>query len=164
MAGFHTKTFLKHDDYMTPKSAWENIKDYIPKDKVIWEAFYGDGKSGEYLTELGFNVIHEPIDFFENDKGDIIVSNPPFSKSKEVINRLKELDKPFIIILPCSKICTQYFRFMKNEIQIIIPLNRIHFEKQINGEIPKDWKNSCYFDCFYYCYKMNLPRDIIWLE
>jgi len=164
MAGFHTKTFLKHDDYMTPKSAWENIKKFIPKDKVIWEAFYGDGKSGEYLTELGFNVIHEPIDFFENDKGDIIVSNPPFSKSKEVINRLKELDKPFIIILPCSKICTQYFRFMKNEIQIIIPLNRIHFEKQINGEIPKDWKNSCYFDCFYYCYKMNLPRDIIWLE
>ena len=25
MAGFHTKTFLKHDDYMTPKYAWENI-------------------------------------------------------------------------------------------------------------------------------------------
>lgn len=159
MAGFHTKTFLKHDDYMTPKSAWENIKEFIPKDKVIWEAFYGDGKSGEYLTELGFNVIHEPIDFFESNEGDIIVSNPPFSKSKEVINRLKELDKPFIIILPCSKICTQYFRFMKNEIQIIIPLNRIQFIK--NGN---ELQNKCNFDCFYYCYKMNLPRDIIWLE
>jgi len=58
MAGFHTKTFLKHDDYMTPKYAWENIKDYIPKDKIIWEAFMGDGKSGEYLKDLGFNVIH----------------------------------------------------------------------------------------------------------
>ena len=79
MAGFHTKTFLKHDDYMTPKYAWENIKEYIPRDKVIWEAFYGDGKSGKYLEELGFNVIHEQIDFFEEDKGDIIVSNPPFS-------------------------------------------------------------------------------------
>jgi hypothetical protein len=22
------------------------------------------GKSGEYLTDLGFNVIHEPVDFF----------------------------------------------------------------------------------------------------
>ena len=168
MAGFHTKTFLKHDDYMTPKSAWENIKDYIPKDKVIWEAFYGDGKSGEYLTELGFNVIHEPIDFFDNDKGDIIVSNPPFSKSKEVINRLKELDKPFIIILPCSKICTSYFREnfknSKDLIQIIIPRKRIHFEKQINGETPKGWKNACNFDCFYYCYKIGLKRDIIWLE
>ena len=27
MAGFQTKTFSKHDDYMTPKSAWENIKE-----------------------------------------------------------------------------------------------------------------------------------------
>ena len=35
MAGFHTKTFLKHDDYMTPKKVWEDIDDYIPKDKVI---------------------------------------------------------------------------------------------------------------------------------
>tara|TARA_R110000823_G_scaffold147510_1_gene277996 strand:+ start:67 stop:582 length:516 start_codon:yes stop_codon:yes gene_type:complete len=168
MAGFHTKTFLKHDDYMTPKSAWENIKDYIPKDKVIWEAFYGDGKSGEYLTELGFNVIHEPVDFFENDLGDIIVSNPPFSKSKEVLNRLKELDKPFIVILPCSKICSQYsqelFKNSENPLQIIIPRKRIHFQKQINGEIPNGWRNACYFDCFYYCYKIGLKRDIIWLE
>ena len=30
---------------------------YIPNDKIIWEAFYGDGKSGKYLEELGFNVI-----------------------------------------------------------------------------------------------------------
>ena len=52
MAGFHTKTFFKHDDYMTPKGAWENIKHLIPQNKVmIWEAFYGDGKSGDYLKE-----------------------------------------------------------------------------------------------------------------
>jgi len=168
MAGFHTKTFLKHDDYMTPKYAWENIKEYIPKDKVIWEAFMGDGKSGEYLQELGFDVIHNDNDFFESNEGDIIVSNPPFSKSKDVINRLKLLDKPFIIIMPCSKICTSYFRDnfkdSKNPIQIIIPIKRIHFEKHIDGEIPNNWKQQCNFDCFYYCYKMNLPRDIIWLE
>ena len=89
MAVFSPKIFMKHDDYMTPKYAWENIKQYIPK-KQIWEAFYGDGKSGEYLKELGFDVIHEPIDFFEEDRGEVIVSNPPFSKSKEVFERLKE--------------------------------------------------------------------------
>jgi hypothetical protein len=166
MAGFHTKTFLKHDDYMTPKSAWENIKHLIPKDKIIWEAFYGDGKSGDYLKELGFNVIHEPIDFFENDLGEIIVSNPPFSKSKDVITRLKELDKPFIIIMPSRKINTSYFRenFMNKGLQIVIPRKRIHFEKLVEGERPKNWKNACNFDCFYYCYKMGFTRDIIWLE
>jgi hypothetical protein len=166
MAGFHTKTFLKHDDYMTPKSAWENIQHLIPKDKVIWEAFYGDGMSGNYLKELGFNVIHEPIDFFENNLGDIIVSNPPFSYSKEVIIKLKELDKPFVIIMPSSKINTSYFRenFMNCGLQIIIPRKRIHFTKLIKGEKPKNWKSSCNFDCFYYCYKMGFKKDIIWLE
>lgn len=165
MAGFHTKTFLKHDDYMTPKYAWEDIKHIIPKDKVIYEPFYGDGKSGEYLKELGFNVIHEPIDFFENNLGDIIVSNPPFSHTKEIMLRLLELDKPFIIILPCSKINTSYLRNWKNKnIQIIIPRKRIHFNKLVDGKTPEKWKNACNFDCFYYCYKINLPRDINWLE
>ena len=163
MAGFHTKTFLKHDDYMTPKYAWENIKDYIPKDKTIWEAFYGDGTSADYLRELGFNVIHEDIDFFENNLGDMIISNPPFSKAKEILKRLKEI--PFIIIMPSSKINTSYFREWRNKkIQIIIPRKRIHFLKLIDGEGVKGWKNACYFDCFYYCYKMNLPNDINRLE
>ena len=166
MAFFHSKTFIKHDDYMTPKYAWENIQQFIPKDKVIWEAFYGDGSSGNYLTELGFqNVIHEPVDFFENDLGDIIISNPPYSKSKEIIHRLHILDKPFIIIMPVSKLTTSYFRdcFANNKLQIIIPRKRIHFTKIVNGEIPEKWKSACNFDCFYYCYKMNLEKDITFL-
>lgn len=165
MSGFATKTFIKHDDYMTPKTAWENIIEYIPKDKVIWEAFYGDGRSGEYLRELGFNVIHEDVDFYENNLGEIVVSNPPFSQSKKVMDRFLELDKPFIIIFPASKICTSYMRAWKDKgLQIIIPKKRIHFQKQIDGVIPDNYKSSCNFDCFYYCYKMELDKDIIWLD
>ncbi len=166
MAEFQTKTFMKHDDYMTPNYAWDNIAHLIPKDKVIWEAFYGDGESGKYLTELGFDVIHEPVDFFENDLGDIIVSNPPFSKSKDVMKRLKELDKPFIVILPSPKICTSYVRenYKNSDLQIIIPRKRIHFIKHIDGKVVEGWKNQTAFDCFYYCYKMGFDEDIIWLE
>jgi hypothetical protein len=166
MAGFHTKTFLKHDDYMTPKSAWDSIKQYIPKDKVIWEAFYGDGKSGQYLREMGFNVIHEPDDFFENDLGDIIVTNPPFSKSRDVLNRLAKLDKPFIILMPIVKINTSYFRenFKNKGLQIMIPRKRIHFTKLVDGKMPEVWKNATNFDCLYYCYKIGLKNDITWLE
>lgn len=165
MAGFHTKTFSKHDDYMTPKYAWEDIQHLIPTDKVIWECFYGDGTSGNHLTDLGFNVIHENIDFFENDLGDILVSNPPFSESKAVFKRLAELDKPFIMILPASKICTSYVRenFKNKKLQIIIPRKRIHFHKMVDGEIIEG-KSSCNFDCFYYCYKMGFENDIVWLE
>ena len=165
MAGFTTKTFSNHDDYMTPKYAWENIKDYIPKDKIIWEAFYGNGSSGNYLKELGFNTIHEDIDFFENNLGEIIVSNPPFSHTKKVMDRLYELDKPFILILPSAKINTSYIRKWKDKnIQIIIPRKRIHFDKMVDGLVDPNQKKCCNFDCFYYCYKMDLPKDIIWLE
>jgi hypothetical protein len=168
MATFTGKTFKKHDDYMTPRYAWENIAHLIPKDKVIWEAFYGNGKSGTYLRELGFNTIHEDLDFFTENRGDIIVSNPPFSKSKEVLTRLKELNKPFIMILPASKVTTQYVRALfkddEDKLQLIIPRSRIHFDKQINGETPEGWKNACYFDCFYYCWKIGLPRDLLWLD
>jgi len=168
MAGFHPKTFIEHDDYSTPKSAWENIIDYIPKDKVIWEAFYMDGQSGKDMQELGLNVIHEPVDFFKNNLGEIIVSNPPFSIKKKVFTRLCELDKPFIIICPSSCINTQYMRELfsnsENKIQIIIPRRRINFLKKINGVVPENWGNRCNFDCFYYCYKMNLKQDIVWLQ
>jgi len=167
MAGFHTKTFIKHDDYMTPKYAWENIAMFIPKDKIIWEAFYGDGVSGNYLKELGFNVIHEQVDFFENNLGEIIISNPPFSKVRDIMPRLKELNKPFILIMPSSKIFTSYMRenFKNdNNLQIIIPRKRIHFIKNINGEKPENYKSCCNFDCFYYCWKMELSNSITWLD
>ena len=108
MAGFHTKTFLKYDDYMTPNDAWDNIIEYIPKDKKIWECFYGDGRSGQYMKSIGLDIIHEPIDFFKNNLGDIIISNPPFQFKKEVFTRLKLLDKPFIMICPSSMINTKY--------------------------------------------------------
>jgi hypothetical protein len=164
MAGFHTKTFLKYDDYCTPESAWVAIKHIIPQNKTIWEAFYCDGESGKILKKLGFDTIHEKIDFFKHDKGDIVVSNPPFSECNEILTRLVELEKPFILILPSSKINTQYFRklFCKNKdkIKIVIPRKRIQFIKD-----GKECENKCNFDCFYYCWKIDtLERDITWLE
>lgn len=152
------------DEYNTPKELWENIKEYLPgKDVVVWEAFYGNGKSGTILSDLGCTVIQSNVDFFGDnkmliDKADMIISNIPFSKKKEILTKLKELDKPFIIIMPASTMFTQYLSdTFKNELQIIVPKNRMHFEK--NGVVLK--RTS--FDSCYYCYKMNLKKDITWL-
>ena len=164
--GFQNKSFIVHDDYMTLKSSWENIKHFIPQNKVIWEPFYGDGKSGQYLRELGFQVIHQPIDFFENDLGEILISNPPFSIKKEVFTRLVELDKPFIMISPSGMIHTNYIKNLfeqdTNPLQIIIPRKRIQFVKLVDGKILKNYKSDCSFNSLYYCWKLNLPRDINW--
>ena len=153
---------IKDDEHMTPKHVWEAIQEYIPKDKVIWESFYGDGRSGDNLREMGYDVVHEPIDFFEEDRGDVIVSNPPFSLAKQIMARLLELDKPFILLMPSSKINYQYMRIFKNKLQIIIPHKRIHFIKLNEDGEPVQTK-GCHFDCFYYCYKIGLPNDIVWL-
>lgn len=158
------KKSLQSDEYMTPKYVWENIQEYIPKDKVIWEAFYGDGTSGKYLEELGFKVIHKKIDFFENNEGDIIVSNPPYTKRNTIIPRMKELNKPFILLMPIGTLSTQYLSrsFRDVDIQLIIPKKRIQFLKLNNNKV--ETTNKCSFDCAYFCYKMNLPQSIIFLD
>jgi len=157
MALMRNSKDTEKDDYMTPKSVWESILQYIPKDKVIWEAFYGDGKSGEYLRELGLEVIHEDIDFFTENRGDVVVSNPPFSKKMEVLTRLKQLNKPFMLVLPASTLGTKTLQKLFPDIQLIIPDGRISFIK--NGSKT----NGVWFASFIYCWGINLPRDLIFL-
>ena len=149
-AGYHTE-----DDYMTKKSTWKSIAKFLPKHKVVWEAFYGDGTSGEHLRDLGFHVIHTNIDFFDSDEGDIIVTNPPFSQAKAILKRLKLLNKAFVLILPISKLARKYFQALFPDIQLIIPKSRIQF-------VRKD-KNNCNFDTAFFCWKMNLENDITFL-
>lgn len=148
----------KDDDYQTPKETWKSIQQYIPKDKVVWECFYGDGNSGKYLQDLGFKVIHQKEDFFQHNKGDIIVTNPPFSQKQKILQRLKELNKPFVLIMPASVLGTKMLSSLFPDIQIIIPNGRINFIK--NGKETK----GCWFASFFYCWKMDLPKDLIFLE
>jgi hypothetical protein len=128
-------------EYYTPTWVWDCLASYIPKDKVIWEAFRCDDelstKSAEYLRTLGFQVVNPLCDFFENDYGDIVVSNPPYNKKKEVIKRLIELDKPFILILPNIILNTLYFiEIAKNnkDISIGILPRRVDFIKREGGK------------------------------
>jgi len=159
MANYNNNIFKVDDEYMTSKETWNSIKEFIPIDKVIWEPFYGDGKSGEHLRELGFEVIHKPIDFYKNNLGDIIISNPPFSDTDRIFDKLFEIDKPFILLLPIQKYFNKNFSKYKNKnIQLIRPNGRINYIK--NGKLTK----SVSFISMFYCYKMNLPNDIVWLD
>ena len=158
----HTPSgFTINDDYFTPRQAFEDIAHLIPTNKTVYEPFVGSSRSGEFLQELLPNnivIYNKEVDFFHNTfQYDLVVSNPPFSIAKQILTRLKELNKPFILLLPASRLCTQYIRkLFKKNIQIIIPKTRINFINNNN-------KRACNFDCFWYCYKINLPRDINWL-
>jgi hypothetical protein len=71
--------YVKKDQYGTPASAWQNVAHLIPAGSRIWEPFWMDSASGQYLRALGFTVHHENEDFFELDKagalrrGDIVL-------------------------------------------------------------------------------------------
>ncbi len=64
------------DEYHTPKDIFAAVQHLIPADKKVWLPFYGDGKAGKYMEELGFDVYHEKEDFFcvEEHQGDIVCS------------------------------------------------------------------------------------------
>jgi hypothetical protein len=149
------------DNYVTSKKSWEVIQQYIPRDKIIYCPFYCDGKQKVYLNELGFNnVIHEDKDFFKCDNDfDLIVDNPPFSKMKSICYRLKEIDKPFILIAPPRTLNSKYFQqLFKSHLQLIIPFDRPKFT-HLNNE--KCYTNPC--GSIYFCYKMNLYNDLIFI-
>ena len=152
---------LKGDnEYMTPKEVWVSIAHLIPKDKVIFEGFYGDGNSGKFLKELGFKVESHDVDFFDDQKFnfDIIISNPPYSIKAKVFKKLAEINKPFMLLVPVSTITKQYLKkYFKDKIQIVIPQKRIQFIK--DGV----QNNRCYFDTLWICYKMGLKSEILFL-
>jgi len=148
-----------NDNYMTMKQTWENINDYIPKNKIVYEPFYGDGNSGEYLRELNcLKVIHEDIDFFNNNFDyDIIISNIPFSLKRKIFERLRVINKPFIILGPSSLINAVWFRkLFKEHLQIIIP-EKLHFKHIHNKKFNFNW------GVYYYCYKMDFDKDLIFI-
>ena len=150
----------ENDNYNTDKVHWEKILKYIPTDKKIWCPFYCDGRQKTYFADMGFDIIHEDEDFFENDKGDVIIDNPPFSKLRPILERIKKLDKPFILIMPTDKINAIWFqKLFKDGLQLIIPTKKImcsHLDPEIKFKF--NW------GLYYYCYNMNLPRDLIFLD
>lgn len=152
------------DNYTTTFDGWKSIIEYIPKDKKIYSPFYSDGCMKTYFKKLGFDIIHKNEDFFEcynKYNYDIIIDNPPFSKRKKVFQKLKEIDKPFIIICLSTVFHCKYFTNMfKDHLQIIIPKKRTKF---FNINNPNKSNYTPPLGTLFYCYKMNLKKDIIFL-
>jgi len=126
---------------------------YTQKSSIMGTFFSVNSKSPIYLRELGLDTVSENVDFFKTNLGNIIVTNPPYSKMKPIMERLYELNKPFILILPISKICCQYTKKIQGNIQIMIPKSR----KNSNGYIIKQ-KNQSNFDSCFFGYKIYLQK------
>jgi hypothetical protein len=159
------------DEYYTRKSAWENIQHFIPSEKVLWEAFMLNSLSSspQYLTELGFDVeFSTSDDFFLQDKREnsVVVSNCPFSMKKEVLQHLKNIDQPFILIISSTVLNTEYFfeTFGTDErIQWIIKSTKIHYDKFVDGK-KVDIKDNTSFYSIYLCWQIGLDQRINFIK
>lgn len=154
----NTNSFNKKDEYYTPKILVEPIIKYIQPKSVVWCPF--DTESSEFvimLKEAGHTVIYSHIwdgqDFFtyEPEEYDCIVSNPPFTRKLEVLERLYKIGKPFAMILGLPILNYQEVGdfFIGKDLQLLIVNKKVSFDG-----------NTASFNNSYFCYKM-LPKDII---
>ena len=162
-----------NDEYLTPDQVWKSIQHFVQDFEIVYEPFYHPcSTSADVLRSMGKSVIWNDEDFWENweervSQCDIIITNPPFSKYKEILNKLcYGTDKPIIMLLPIAKQTTGCFRDLyKNgkKHQVIIPKSRIQFISTDDGEVSKDQKNRCSFDTAFFCWGLGLENDINYL-
>lgn len=128
----------------------------------------GGGRLAEHFIKHGFEIIgNRSIDFlrdidFEAHLGqsfDVIITNPPYSIKDKFLEKAFKIGKPFAFLLPTTALGEQKRGrlFRQYGIQLIVP------DKRINFEIPSG-KKSAWFHSSWFCYKLNLPRDLIFCE
>jgi len=151
-------SFNVKDEYYTPKILVEPIIKYIKPSSIVWCPF--DTDESEFvilLRETGHTVIATHIwngkDFFEYEPSnyDYIISNPPFSRKLEVLDRLYKLNKPFAMVMGLPILNYQEVGqfFIGKDLQLLIVDKKVSFDG-----------NTASFNNSYFCRNI-LPRDIM---
>jgi len=152
------------DEYYTPNIAIVPLLEYLPKDKVIYEAASNrSSQIVDYLRSQGYHVMaSDDRDFLEDElpEFDIIVTNPPYSKKDKFIERCYSLDKPFALLLPVSTIQgnKRGQLFMNNGLELLVLNQRVNFIDNNNNEPVV--KKSPHFGVAWFCYNL-LPEKLI---
>lgn len=153
--------FFNPDECYTPEYAIFPLLPYLNKNWRIWDSAWWSGRLAEHFKKQGFVVVGEDnLDFLdENLDCDCIITNPPYSKKDDFLRRAFEIGKPFAFLLPLTTLegIKRGKMFKDNNIQLIIP------NKRINFEIPSG-KKSSWFATAWFCYKLNLPKDLMFIE
>jgi len=158
MSGFETQVrqSINGDEYYTPENAVNMILPYIKKGeyKTIWCPF--DKEESNFVKifrSQGYPVTYGHIetgqDFFEYDRpqGDILVSNPPFSKRNAIFERLYEWDIPFALIMYFNGLFDSKRRtdmFCKHKVELLIPRGRMKFFHRDKGFLDRPTFQSIY--------------------
>jgi hypothetical protein len=149
------------DDFQTPSSALAPLLPYLQKVWKVWEPAMGEGRLVAGLREQGYQVEGSDIktgdDFLlsERDCG-VIVTNPPYSRKQEFLERCYALGKPFALLLPLTALETEERQqlFRKHGIEIILLSKRITFET------PHKRKSSPWFATAWFTHGLNIGQQL----
>ena len=161
------KTSRNGDEYYTPQNVVDMIVPYVISGgfTTIWCPF--DKKESKFVQTFkneGFDVVYGHIDtgqdFFNFDKpqGDIVVSNPPFSKRDKIVERLFSFGVPFALVMNFNGLFDSKKRarlFSEHDFEILVPFGRMKFTHKDKGQL-----NSPNFQSVYLCSKL-LDKQIV---
>ena len=179
--GIHMSKKSNDDEYYTPESAIKmlqlslNDSKFPPNKKTTcWECFgsnFNYIESPQYIKTLGYDVIANGKNFWENNYGKFVISNPPYHTPRgernikeRVIERLCKLDKPFCLLMPTTYLQTKSFKRMVDtygNFQIIMPSAKIQFYQVNPVTNEKIKKGKCSFYTCWFCWNMGFKSDFI---
>lgn len=133
------------DEYYTRREDAEIIADQIIQIPLkVWCPFNDtDSVWKHVLTEKGFDVVATDTDFFQTEppKGvQCIISNPPFSKKREVMERIKQLNLRYALILP--------FQWLNDGIPLEYGHQVMFFRQRMYFNTPNGCLNKPRANCF----------------
>lgn len=159
-----------NDEFYTPEYAINPIMKYIKPNSTIWCPF--DEEDSLFVKKFrseGHIVIATHIntgtDFFtcEVPECDYIISNPPYSRKGEVLQRLFQIGKPFAMLVGVVGLFESQKRFdmfASNDFEILYMNRRIAYFKDYSEQKPS---LNPPFSSVYLCSKM-LPKQIVFEE
>ena len=133
------------DEYYTLKKDAQIIADYlVPLHLKVWLPFNDEHSVwGDVLKNAGFEVCITNTDFFLTPPPpgvQCIISNPPFSKKKEVMDRIKSLNLRFALILP--------FLWLNDGVPFDYGHQVMFFRKRMHFDTPSGDLNNPRTNCF----------------
>jgi len=149
----------KNDECYTPVYGVLPIVKYIPDGARVWCPFdTADSAFVRVLLANGIEVarshIQDGMDFYkyEPESWDVIVSNPPFTKKRQIFERALSFNKPFALLMSNTWLndAAPKQLFFDIELQLLM------FDKRIEY----DDRKCVTFSSSYFC-RDFLPKQII---
>ena len=142
---FWERGSIHGDEYYTRREDAEIIADQIIQIPLkVWCPFNDtDSVWKHVLTEKGFDVVATDGDFFQTEPPQgvqCIISNPPFSKKREVMERIKQLNLRYALILP--------FQWLNDGIPLEYGYQVMFFRQRMYFNTPNGCLNKPRANCF----------------